>query len=551
MKKRHWIGLIIIIIAMGLFLILKTDKDIKEEKLPWYHLPSIFGHIKSNIDNEGKLIDKGYSLPDEERRYKDENIKWAPGARDSIFGYHKDRKDTEKDAKKVVELVKSISQKSSLSKKVELYNILLRDNLVDFVDPALEKIVASNVSSEPYLHAYARWLAFESPDRGSVKFGISLLGVIRDKDDLDKIILLGKHEEFTLFSVVAVTNILKNPEKELWELAKFVDGWGRIHIVERLAKTQNPEIKKWLLVEGYKNSIMYEYLAYTSAVTGNLKEELSKSKIDDELLNAAGDIIEALINGGPAEDMDDYKDGAEVVRLYVIHIRKKADELNHFLILNNIKIFLENQEADWNKRKENGWREDLRSDLLIDIRKILSDPKWKQKIIKKQNTTDNIEFGQVDQAASILGIDLWEIHWKRLNDNPVESGRWYNVMKNANEERIDQIIDLAINRLPLKEIATGPADELGLGKEYNYHGCLDYLLQDLSGYPKKGFKLIKTGLRSPVTRNRNMAIKALSPWGKDNWPNGTRELLKQAEKDEPNKDTKASIRKLLDGQKID
>jgi hypothetical protein len=39
---------------------------------------------------------------------------------------------------------------------------------------------------------------------------------------------------------------------------------------------------------------MYEYLAYTCAVAGDLKGELSKSEIDDGLLDASGDIIEAL-----------------------------------------------------------------------------------------------------------------------------------------------------------------------------------------------------------------------------------------------------------------
>jgi len=546
--KQYLIGLISVIIAMGLFSIFRTNKDIKTEELPWHNLPSIFGYIKSNLDDEGKLTEQGYNLPDDERRYQDEKFRWVPGALDGAFGHHGGSGNLEEVANEVANLVKTISQENSLSKKVELYNILLRDNLIDFVDPALEKIVDFNVPIDPFLHDFAQWLAFESPDRGPVKFGIALLGLIRDKENLDKIVLLGKHEEFTLFSTVAITNTIENPEKELWELAKCVDGWGRIHIVERLAQTQNPEIRKWLLRQGYRNSIMYEYLAYTCAVAGNLENELSETNVDDELLNAAGDIIEALINGGPAEDIDDYKDGAEVVRLYVTHIENRANELNHFLILNTIKDFLENQDADWNKRKENGWTDALKADLLTDIRKMLSHPKWKQKVIEQQWTTDNVEFWQVDRAAGILGIDLWEIHWKRLNDNPLESGLWFNVMKDANNDRIDQIINLAINSLPLKEIATGPADELGLGKEYNHHSCLDYLLQDLGDYPQKGFELIRTGLNSPVTRNRNMAIKALSEWGTENWPQGTEELLEQAEKAEPNKDTKKDIRKLLSGR---
>ena len=103
------------------------------------------------------------------------------------------------------------------------------------------------------------------------------------------------------------------PDVVLWELAKTVDGWGRIHIVERLAETERPEIKDWLLREGYRNSIMYEYLAYTCATAGNLLTALSGEHVDRDLLTSAGDIIQALISGGPAEDMDGYEEGATAV----------------------------------------------------------------------------------------------------------------------------------------------------------------------------------------------------------------------------------------------
>jgi len=537
---------------MGLFSIFNQDKDIKEEELPWYGQPSILGHIESNLDNDEKLTEEGNELPDEERRYKDENFRWVSGGMDGAFGHHGGGGNAEKDAKKVADLIKLISQKNGQSKKVELYNILLKDNLMDFVDPALEKVVASNVSIQPYLHQYAKWLAFEGSDRGPVKFGIALLGLIQDKNDMNQITTLGKHEEFTLFSSVALTNTYENPEQELWELAKYVDGWGKIHIVERLGETQNPEIKRWLVREGYKNSIMYEYLAYTCAVGGDLKNELSKSKIDEELLNASGDIIEALIAGGPAEDIDVYDDGAEVVRLYITHIEQRGNHtLSDFLVLHSIKRYLEDENANWKDRNEKGWTDDLKGDLLIDLHKIISDPKWEKVVLDKQNSTDNQEFWQVDQVAGYLGIDVWGTHWKRLTENPTESGLWYNVMKNANNERIDQILSLALEKLPLDKIATGPVDDLGLGEKYNLHSCLDYLLQDLNKYPSKGFELIKAGLRSPVTRNRNMAIKALSAWERDNWLEGTKEILEKAESNEPNEDTKINLRNLLNGQEIE
>src|SRR5207248_2725531 len=118
--------------------------------------------------------------------------------------------------------------------------------------------------------------------------------------DMEIFRTLGRHEEFTLFCAVGLANACDDGETQLWELAKHVDGWGRIHLVERLSKTENPEIKDWLLREGYKNSVMYEYLAYPCAVGGGLLAALEADEVDDDLLLSAAEIIQALITGGPA-----------------------------------------------------------------------------------------------------------------------------------------------------------------------------------------------------------------------------------------------------------
>jgi hypothetical protein len=56
--------------------------------------------------------------------------------------------------------------------------------------------------------------------------------------------------------------------------------------------------------------------ALKTAFGGELREALSNDTVDDALLDGAGDIIRALITGGPAQDMADYADGAEATRQY-------------------------------------------------------------------------------------------------------------------------------------------------------------------------------------------------------------------------------------------
>jgi len=197
--------------------------------------------------------------------YQDGDIRWAPGAKDGVHLLHLDDGGGADETDRIAALVQQISQKNESSPKDELYQILLEDNLMDFVDQVLEKIVALKISIQPYLYDYTKSLAFESLDRGPVKFGIVLLGLIQNQDDIDNVIMLGRHDEFTIFSAVAMTNMIENPEEKLWELAKYVEGWGRIHIVDRLADTLNPDIMRWLVREGYDNKVISRRRHYCSA----------------------------------------------------------------------------------------------------------------------------------------------------------------------------------------------------------------------------------------------------------------------------------------------
>jgi len=175
-------------------------------------------------------------------------------------------------------------------------------------------------------------------------------------------------------------------------------------------------------------------------------------------------------------------------------------------------------------------------------------PLWKELVLSNRNTQDEGLFWFVMRSARILNIDLWDTYWQRLQESPLDSGRWFDVMENVKETQIQEVIGFACNHLPLEEIATGPANELGFEKEYNAHSCLDFILQELGRFPGHGFELIKTGLRSPVIRNRHMALKALSEWETGNWPKGTKALLEQALQDETEDDVKESLQKILAGE---
>jgi hypothetical protein len=399
------------------------------------------------------------------------------------------------------------------------------------------------------LHQLALWLAEKSPDRGPVKFAIALFGVIPGSDNNDLLLTLGKHEEFTLYVAVALSNREGDQaEGKLFELAKSVDGWGRINTVERLSKTSDPTIKAWMLREGFRNRIMYEYLAYTCASVGGLRPELERERVDPPLLRGAGDIIRALITGGPAENIDDYADGAIVVDRYLQHLGGEPNELTQLLVVDHIDRFV-GEEADWSAREKRGWTPALRAALREKTAAVKRLPHWQELIAVGLTSKDRVSFYEADEAAKALSIDSWNHHFTRLEAGTDDG--WFFVMRTDDPSRIDRVVALAEKLIPLDEIATGPAEEMGLGPAWADHGHLDFVLQDLRRFPGKGWSLIRAGIRSPVIRNRHMALRALSPWGMERWPSDAEGILRATVADEPDQGVQDEIARLLAGKQIE
>lgn len=123
-------------------------------------------------------------------------------------------------------------------------------------------------------------------------------------------------------------------------------------------------------------------------------------------------------------------------------------------------------------------------------------------------------------------------------------------MCRCDETRIGQVVEFAVANIDLAAIATGPADELGLGKGFEPHSCLDYVLQELRRFPGRGRGLVGAGLKSPVVRNRNIAVAALVAWPREDWPGGLDRWLQEATGCEPKDDVRERMQKVLRGESL-
>ncbi|MCB9871484.1 MAG: hypothetical protein H6837_16630 [Planctomycetes bacterium] len=516
--------------------------------MPWDQRPSIYDHIRAHVD-EAKpgLTDGGDTLPDEARIASGSRIRWAAGAMDGVMGHHMGQGDNDELVRKAVDLILAYCQSPTAKTKGSLYQHVIEGNTLPLIDPIIEKLIETEGLNHDRLYELARSFVTEAPDREPVKFGIAILGLYQNPDNAVLFQNLGRHEEFTLFAAVALARNSDYPEQALWSLAKNVNGWGRIHIVERLSDTENPEIKNWLLREGYKNWVMYEYLAYTCATAGCLLAALSEDAVDRELLTSSGELLAALISGGPAQDINDYEDGALATELFLGHLESAAETLGDFIHVQAIRGYLVDEKADWEERSQRGWTEERRAESLAACDRILNLPEWPDKARVGLGGDDEMDFHRANQVAEALGLDTWDTHWHRLQEKPLDSGRWYQVMARCKEDRLADVIAFAEQNIDLEKIATGPADEMGLGPGWEHHQCLDYVLQELRKFPGQGSRLIQSGLRSPVVRNRNMAVAALAAWEQEHWDDALRSALETAAKIEPVVDVRKRMENVSKG----
>jgi hypothetical protein len=172
-------------------------------------------------------------------------------------------------------------------------------------------------------------------------------------------------------------------------------------------------------------------------------------------------------------------------------------------------------------------------------------PEWKDKVFLGLKSEDNQVFYQADSAAQQLGISTREIHFDKVRAAPLTSSSWYRLLQQTDEAQIAEVLDFAARALPLEEIATGPADSLGFGERYEAHRALDWILQDLKRFPERGWNFLRTGIQSPVTRNRNMALNALLEWPRAAWPEDAEWLLRGALQSEPNGNLRERLKKAL------
>lgn len=494
-------------------------------------------------------------------------LRFAPGAIDGLATHHQrlELPHGKRVVNGVIDSFKRLVERDDDAARRTFYRSLLAPIGPEDVDQILKRIMSGHYDRTA-IRARALWLLDVAAHAAPAKLGLALLGVSGRSEDVDVLMLFARHDEFSLYSEVAASNLLPDPVDVWWKMAQNVNGWGKVQLVERLAQkvVNRPDIKAWLLRNGVANSVLDEYLALICARAGNLADALSGAEIDRPLLDGACRLVSALYLEGPTAGISEYEDGVVAIQRLVGHLGRQATTLDHLACISDTRRWLEwpgpaplrpdiaallhvsdedfikrSQDA-WARRERLGWVPMVRSQLATECDAILAWPRWAE-VVRSSLTADSSQAIRAFTLAPAIGLDVWDAGFARLEKDPLDQGWYYQLLQSRDPSRTGLVVAFAERSLPLDQIATGPKRELGLGPEFRAHSCLDFVLQEMKRPDVWSARLVAVGLRSPVTRNRNMAINALKSHPRTEWNEDLEAAVRLTLEDEPDPKVRASL----------
>ena len=453
---------------------------------------SIYNRIKEALQPDGTLPGD-FML----RQSPSQGLQFADGAMDGTIRYHMGPTENP-DISGLTLVLEMASQErfrdsaNALITHFQQGGMMLpvMDALQDWVYDHTEKL------SPEALGRFARTLLVQSADVESVKFAITVLEILDQEptEELKEILLtLAASEELTLFCLFLLSSFAEGNDI-IYSLAKKLKGWGKIHAVSML-KPATPDMQSWLLKEGWQNEIMPEYSAIVAIKRGKLLDELTKGTANKEMFSLAGQLIDASLADSPVPGLGKYKYTDELLAAYLTWAKQYANEVEDYSTIFDIRDFVENGSLVGKDKLLNSCNALLESESCIHC------------------LESAMDMGEGFYLGKALGLDYGKRAMETLRR---EWNNKYDLIDLLlpDKQFVDEVIAIFEEELPLEEMASGPANELGNSEEYLDYAILSYVIQGLKNVPGKGENLICTGLYAPVIGCRNIALSTIEAWRK-------------------------------------
>lgn len=283
---------------------------------------AILEYIKESLE-DGELPED-FSLPKEDEG----GLVFAEGAMDGIYLYHMLPQELTKENYDVLsEAVNCVGKREFKAADVMFGRlskshraIEVRDAICNYIWDNRENLKAGN------LYEYSIAAIALSSDVEHIKIALIILGMLNTNNEelKEDIRTLALSDEFTWYCMRIMDKWPKG-NADIFEVAKRVHGWGRIHAVEVLRPLipQSDEIREWMLKEGINNNVMPFYSALTVWREANIGSILFVNPTREELLYI-GRIIDAMMDESAAPGLSTLDKRKEILLKYF----EKAEDLS-------------------------------------------------------------------------------------------------------------------------------------------------------------------------------------------------------------------------------
>lgn len=368
---------------------------------------SLLAWIRDQLDPvTGMLPPDGDELPDGDRFWAGEEIRWAPGALDGVATHHVGSEEHPELEARLVEAVVDASRRGNAKSYQRLYAHANTRDLLSVVDGVLGAIPDAGADPRGTRLA-ARWLTKHGADRQPVKFGCALFGLVQEPPDRPILQDLAAADEFALFAAIALQNGAEEAEEAnrlLWEAARRVRGWGRIQIIERI-DWDEPEYLDWLVTDGFRNDVMDEYLAFHAATAAGVADRVGAEALNTRWLDGARDIVGAMLWEGPAAGLDHHPQAGALLEGVTRHVAARDGDLRDCVFASELHRWLVDAEADWAARADLGVTGELRGRLSQRVEAIRARPGWRALIEAGLESDSDAQRWLAERAAEGLGLE--------------------------------------------------------------------------------------------------------------------------------------------------
>ena len=301
-------------------------------------------------DDDIITLGKDFSLPNDE-----EDLKYIDGAKDGICAYHMGAAEiTKKDIEEINKVITLANKGDYDQADSVLEKLCERIRVVNFIDELQDCILDRKDEIEDKFYIYSLHLMTQSANIECVKVGMMIQELFKQSDEVKGMVrTLGLSDEFTLYSVFIMRN-WENGNTEIMNIAKSVNGWGKVHAVHYI-EPDTEEIKYWLLTGAVSNGVMPAYSGWDCYKKADVEAILKKDSLTYEELEGVLSIVDAILDEGPVLGISNIENPKEILLAVLNHSMKHLP-----LSSENCKVI--SNILDW--QKENLVDENCEIELL-------------------------------------------------------------------------------------------------------------------------------------------------------------------------------------------